>query len=167
MTMEYHNEMADAGRGDDFASATLASHEELVKLIGLMGLQCEVRSLGREEDRLSFEISGPDAYLLSQDGPTLDALQYLVYVVVGRRLGERYSVSLDAEGYRERRRKELIDHAMKIADQAVEAGQEAVLDPLRPHERRIVHMALRERTDIETYSEGDEPYRRLIISPKN
>jgi spoIIIJ-associated protein len=164
--MGYHNDSGDVGRGTDYATASKTALDEMNKLFGLMGLTCEATYTGQEEDRLNYEITGPDANIFSQDGPTLDALQYLAYVLVGRLLGDRYSLSLDAEGYRERRRAELIEMATKIADEAVAAGQEAVLDPMRPHERRIVHMVLRERNDIETYSEGEEPFRCLVISPK-
>jgi spoIIIJ-associated protein len=143
-----------------------AGLEEITSIVDLMGIDCRCSFAGREEDRLNYEVAGPDARLFSEDGPTLDALQYLAYVLVARRLGERYSISIDAEGYRERRRQELTDYARKMADEAVAVGQEAVLDPMRPHERRIVHLALRDRSDVETYSEGEEPFRRLVISPK-
>lgn len=165
--MAYQNDSDGAGRGADYDTAAQAALEEISAIVRHMGLDCECSSRGREDDRLNFEITGKEANLLGQDGATLDALQYLAYVLVGKRMGERYSICLDADGYRDKRRQELIAHATQIADQAVAAGQEAVLDPLRPHERRIVHLALRERDDVETYSEGDEPFRRLVISPKS
>ena len=165
--MAYNNDTGGNGRGVDFDTAAKTALEEISVIVKHMGLDCECSFRGREEDRLNFEITGKEANLLGQDGATLDALQYLAYVLVGKRMGERYSISLDADGYRERRNQELVAYATQVADQAVAGRQEAVLDPLRPHERRIVHLALRERTDVETYSEGDEPFRRLVISPKN
>jgi spoIIIJ-associated protein len=158
--MAQDHDMADSGRGVDFDAASKVGTEEITVLLERMGLDVGCNFVGREEDRLNYDITGPDAHVFSQDGPTLDALQYLAYVLVGRRLGERYSICIDAEGYRERRRQELTEYALRTAE-------EAVLDPLRPHERRIVHLALRGRDDVETYSEGEEPFRRIIISPKD
>ena len=99
-------------------------------------------------------------------GETIDALQYLLSQIASRAEGgSRRRVSLDADGYRARRAAALEDLADRAAREAVEFGEEIELDPMTPHDRRIVHMALKDRTEVVTRSEGDEPRRRIIVEP--
>ena len=108
---------------------------------------------------------GLDA-LVGRDGAVIDALQYLAHQTVLRAGGgEPRRVTVDAGGYRERRRRQLERLADHAATEAVTHGEEIELDPMTPHDRRIVHMALADRTDIVTRSEGDEPNRRIVVLP--
>ncbi|MBC8101987.1 MAG: KH domain-containing protein, partial [Cytophagales bacterium] len=116
---------------------------------------------------ITLGFDGPDAHLLvGRAGRTLDALQYLASNVVNRRGGRaRLHVIFDADSYRARREVTLKQLAADLAAQVASTGQEAVLDPLSPLERRIVHNALKDQPGVRTYSEGEEPERYIIISP--
>ena len=104
--------------------------------------------------------------MIGRDGAVIDALQYLAHQSVLRSGGgEPRRVTVDAGGYRERRRLQLVRLAEHAATEAVTHGEEIELDAMTPHDRRIVHMALADRTDIETRSEGDEPNRRIVVLP--
>lgn len=115
--------------------------------------------------RATVEGGGTGA-LVGRGGETIDALQYLLAQVAGRAEGgARRRVTLDADGYRARREAALIELAEQAAREAVEHGDEIELDAMAPHDRRIVHMALKDRPGIVTRSEGDEPRRRIIVEP--
>lgn len=104
--------------------------------------------------------------LVGRDGAVIDALQYLAHQTALRAAGgEAQRVNLDAGGYRDRRRRQLERLAEHAATEAVTHCEEIELDAMTPHDRRIVHMALADRTDIVTRSEGDEPNRRIVVLP--
>ncbi|MCU0306784.1 MAG: hypothetical protein MUE51_03275 [Thermoleophilia bacterium] len=104
--------------------------------------------------------------LTGRDGEVIDALQYLAAQVVRRAEGGSHRrVVIDAAGYRARREELLRRLAVRAAEEALEFGEEIELDPMSPHDRRIVHMALAEREDVETRSEGEEPRRRIVVAP--
>jgi spoIIIJ-associated protein len=111
------------------------------------------------------EGEGTDA-LIGRDGAVIDALQYLAHQTALRAGGgEPRKVSVDADGYRERRQRQLERLARHAASEAIEHREEIELDAMTPQDRRIVHMALADRTDIVTRSEGDEPHRRIVVLP--
>lgn len=99
-------------------------------------------------------------------GQGLDALQFLSNTILSRRVGSDVRLLLDAEGYRERRADSLRQRALELAEEVKSRNQEAELEPLPAHERRIIHAALADDPEISTYSEGDEPARRVVISPR-
>ena len=102
---------------------------------------------------------------IGRHGQTIDAVQHLAQRIVFPEGPSSIRVVIDANGYRERRAEALRGEADDAADQAISTGQSVELDPLPASERRIVHEYLRERDDVETHSEGDEPDRYLVISP--
>lgn len=115
---------------------------------------------------VSLKLDGKDAaYLVGKHGEVLNALQYLVNVVAHRRIGTEARATLDGNDYRKRREDVLTQMASSIAAQVKERGEEAVLDALPAFERRIVHKALQEIDGVVTYSEGEEPNRRVVIAP--
>ncbi len=119
-----------------------------------------------EPEGVTIAFTGPDSRLLvGRGGQTLDALQYIATMSVSRRGSARMRIVFDADDYRVRREKTLKELADDLAAQVLSTGQEAVLDPLSPMERRIVHNALAEIPGVRTYSEGEEPDRFVIISP--
>jgi spoIIIJ-associated protein len=133
-----------------------------------MGLEATVVvAPGGEGNDIEVDVQGEGtSALVGRGGETIDALQYLLSQVASRaEAGTRRRVSLDADGYRARREAALQDLAAQAAAEAVEFGEEIELDAMTPHDRRIVHMALKERTDVVTRSEGDEPRRRIIVEP--
>ncbi len=115
---------------------------------------------------VSMQLDGKDAaYLVGKHGEVVNALQYLVNIICGRRYNNGVRATIDANDYRKRREEALTRLANKVADQVIERGEEAVLDVLPAFERRIVHKALSVRSGIATYSEGEEPNRRVVIAP--
>ena len=131
------------------------------------GLDVTAEITRDEPEGVLIGFQGTDAkQLIGRGGQVLDALQVIaINSIMGQGRG-RLRVTFDADGYRLRREKMLTDMANELADQVASTGQEAVLDPLPPLERRIVHQILTERTDIQTYSEGEEPNRYIVIAPK-
>jgi len=116
---------------------------------------------------LDIELVGGDvAATLGRNGPTLDALQYLANLVIRRRVDSEVRVVLDAGGYRARRAETLVRLARDYAAQVKARQEECELDPLPAHERRIIHNALLDDPEVITYSEGEDPDRRVIIAPR-
>jgi spoIIIJ-associated protein len=119
------------------------------------------------DDRILLTIQGEDDYglLIGKRGQTIDALQLLCYQAAFRGLRERKRVIVDAAGYRERRRETLESRADRAAEQALSNNSVIEMDPMSAQERRVVHERLKDRSGIETYSEGDEPRRCVIVAP--
>ena len=115
---------------------------------------------------VNIELDGKDvAYLVGKHGEVLNALQYLVNIMAGRSFGNGIRATIDGNHYRNRREQQLTAHAQRVADEVKKRGEEAVLDALPAFERRIVHKALSEYDGVSTYSEGEEPNRRVVIAP--
>lgn len=139
----------------------------LQQLLAAMGFQLEVELEELPDGTYRLTAIGPDAAeVVGPEGETINALQYLVGLVTHRRAGEYVRLIVDAAGFRAKRERELVELARHYALQVKESGQECVLDPLNPFERRIVHNALLDDPDVVTYSEGDEPERSVVISPR-
>ena len=115
---------------------------------------------------VNVQLDGKDAaFLVGKHGEVLNAMQYLVNIIAGRRFDNGVRATLDGNDYRRRREEALTQLASKIAEQVKARGQEAVLDALPAFERRIVHKALSGYEGVSTYSEGEEPNRRVVIAP--
>lgn len=138
----------------------------LKKIFRSMDLEVEIRTTENEK-ALLVDLEGNDlGILIGRRGETLDALQYLVNLSVNKNQEIRKKIIIDIEGYRNRREKTLQKLALKLADKARQRGRNVVLEPMSSQERRIIHTTLQGRDDIYTFSEGEEPYRKIIISPK-
>jgi spoIIIJ-associated protein len=120
-----------------------------------------------DDDRIALTVEGGGDYglLIGKRGQTIDALQLLCYQAAFRGLRERKRVVLDAAGYRERRRETLEGRADRAAEQALNSNRVVEMDPMSAQERRVVHERLKERAGVETYSEGDEPHRCVVVAP--
>lgn len=120
-----------------------------------------------DEERIEASVAGDDDYglLIGKRGQTIDALQLLCYQAAFKGVRERKRVVLDAAGYRERRREALTARADRAAEQALDGNRPVEMDPMSAQERRMVHEHLRDRAGIETYSEGDEPHRCVVVAP--
>jgi spoIIIJ-associated protein len=140
--------------------------EDLVTEIGeRLGLEVEIE-VEETDGTLTGRVSGEDVGLfIGRHGQTIDAIQHLAQRIVFPEGPAETRVVIDANGYRERRAEALRAEADDAADEAVRRGEAVELDPLPPAERRVVHEYLRERGDVETHSEGEEPERFLVISP--
>jgi spoIIIJ-associated protein len=130
-----------------------------------LGLDCEV-SVEELDGELRGCIEGEDVGLLiGRRGQTIDALQHLAQRIVFHGAGSKVRVVIDADGYRERRAQTLHQDADDAAEEALRLGEPVELSPMPASERRVVHEHLRERGDVRTHSEGDEPERYLVVSP--
>ena len=103
--------------------------------------------------------------MIGKHGQTLNSLQLLTQLVANRHAKEYVSIIVDAENYRERREKTLIQLAQKLAEKAIKTGKEVKLEPLPAHERKIIHTALADHKKVTTYSVGTEPHRYVVVSP--
>lgn len=137
--------------------------EGVLRELDLKG-EVEVRE---DDERIEALVNGDDDYglLIGKWGQTIDALQLLCYQAAFRGKRERKRVALDVGGYRERRRELLIARADRVAEQALSENCQVEMDPMSAQERRVIHERLSERPGVETYSEGDEPHRRVIVAP--
>ncbi|MGM0409398.1 MAG: RNA-binding cell elongation regulator Jag/EloR [Bacillota bacterium] len=127
-------------------------------------VKVEVMDEETNDEQVMYNLNSDDlGIVIGHRGETLDALQYLTSLVVNKETEEYYRVLLDAEGYRDRRKETLIRLANKLARKAVKTGRKVVLEPMPPHERRIIHMALKDNKKVKSYSEGKEPFRKVMI----
>lgn len=131
-----------------------------------LDLEAEVEAR-EDEDQIELVVEGEDDYglLIGKRGQTIDALQLLCYQAAFRGLRERKRVIVDAAGYRARRRELLVARADRVAEQALSENRAIQLDPMSAQERRVVHEHLKERPQVETYSEGDDPRRCVVVAP--
>lgn len=120
-----------------------------------------------EEKNMDIELSGDDmGVLIGKRGQTLDSLQYLVSLVVNKNVDEYIRVKVDTENYRERRKETLENLAKNIAYKVKRNKRPVSLEPMNPYERRIIHSALQNDKYVTTHSEGDEPFRRVVVTLK-
>jgi spoIIIJ-associated protein len=129
-----------------------------------MAATVEVRSTGQP---ITLDVSGESlGLLIGRHGDTLSSLQYILNVMVGRRTRHWSKIVVDVEGYRARREDSLRLLAERQADRVRRSQREVTLDYMPARERRIVHVTLQGSPDVSTHSVGDEPYRRVVITPK-
>ena len=136
-------------------------------VLDTMGIKAEI-TIREEEDTIKISMTGPDmGILIGYRGETLDSLQYLVSLVVNKGHETSYKrVVLDTENYRSKREDTLKRLAQKVAGTVRRTGKLIRLEPMNPYERRIIHSALQDDRYIQTHSEGDEPYRRVVVDLK-
>ncbi len=131
--------------------------------IGIEGFSVEV---SESDEELRVTVDGEDlGLLIGKHGATIDALQHLALRAAFQGQPDQRRVVVDAAGYRDRREAALHRAADRAVTEALDFGRAVELEPMRPAERKIVHLYLRERTEVETHSEGDEPERRLVVTP--
>ncbi|MBO5245474.1 MAG: protein jag [Selenomonadales bacterium] len=121
-----------------------------------------------KEEIVLFDLKGEDlGILIGRHGQTLDALQYLTNLAANKNASEgRIRIVIDVEDYRKRREETLVRLAHRLANKVKRRNQRIVLEPMSRHERKIIHMALQDDPQIATYSEGEEPYRKIVIAAK-
>ncbi len=134
-------------------------------VVEALGVNGEVE-VTEDDDRILANVDGEEVGLLiGRRGQTIDALQLLCYRAAFRGITDRKRVQVDAAGYRERRRELLTGQADRAAARATESGKEIELEPMSASERKVVHDHLLERAGVETFSEGEEPERCVIVAP--
>ncbi|WP_163195820.1 RNA-binding cell elongation regulator Jag/EloR [Clostridium thermarum] len=136
-------------------------------VLNSMGIKAEIK-IKEEDNVLKINLVGPDmGIIIGYRGETLDSLQYLVSLVVNKDQDTEYKrVVLDTENYRAKREETLRRLANKTAFKVRKTGKSFKLEPMNPYERRIIHSALQNDLYVETFSEGEEPYRRVVINLK-
>ncbi|MCH5267552.1 MAG: protein jag [Lachnospiraceae bacterium] len=140
----------------------------LGKVFAAMEIVAEIQvEMDNEENIMNIDLSGEEmGILIGKRGITLDSLQYLVSLVVNRNTENYMKVKLDTENYRERRRETLENLAHNLANKVKRIHRPVYLEPMNPYERRVIHSALQKDKFVETHSEGDEPYRKVVITMK-
>src|SRR5829696_10220902 len=158
--------MSSDGNGEWPAEPAQRIRELVEETLDQLDLEAEVE-VKEGDDRIDVVVEGEDDYglLIGKRGQTIDALQLLCYQAAFRGIRERKRVIVDAAGYRARRRETLEGRADRAAEQALTNKRVIEMDPMSAQERRVVHERLKERSGIETYSEGDEPNRCVIVAP--
>lgn len=136
-------------------------------ILKTFGIESTIDEYEGEDGDIILDIVGGDlAILIGRHGKTLDSLQTLVGAATSRQLGFRHPILVDVEGYRGRRREKLEDIARRTADRVARQGRAVRLRPMTSYERRVIHMALREDRRVVTGSDGEEPARAVVVTPK-
>lgn len=152
-----HGEPVDGGAEAAFLRETLVH----------MGMENAVVEAFNDSDSLYLKISGPSmGILIGRRGETLNALQYLTSLIANRQEGEYRRVIVDTENYRGRREETLKRLAKRMAEDVRRTGKPVSMEPMNPYERRILHASLQENPYVDTHSEGEEPFRHVVITAK-
>ena len=138
----------------------------LSQIFGAMNMEVSITAaFNEEEQELSLNLEGEDmGILIGKRGQTLDSLQYLTNRVANKMQAGYVRVKLDTEDYRERRKETLENLARNIAHKVKRTRKPVTLEPMNPYERRIIHSALQGDKNVTTHSEGEEPYRRVVVT---
>jgi spoIIIJ-associated protein len=135
------------------------------RVVGALGLRASV-DIEESGDEIRATVNGDElGLLIGRHGTTIDALQHVAMRAAYHGVAEHKAVVVDAAGYRERREAALRRAADRAVEDALSFGRPVELEPMGPHERRAVHLYLRDRPEVQTHSEGDEPERRLVVTP--
>jgi len=156
-----------ASNGDSALPAEPAERVRAIleRVVDALEVEAEVE-VDEDPERIVGRVEGEDVGLLiGRRGQTIDAVQLLCYRAAFRGLQERKRVVVDAAGYRERRQAAIEQQADRAAGRAQKTGKEIELEAMTPSERRVVHQHLKDRAGVETFSEGDEPERCVIVAP--
>ena len=152
---------------ETLSEAGRIAYDFLKNVTEKMGVQVAIR-VTEEADHLSVSMMGDTlGILIGRRGDTLDALQYLVSLQVNKNREGYMRVSLDTENYRAKREEALTRLAQRMAARARKTGRKVTLEPMNPYERRVLHSALQNNPYVTTHSEGEEPYRRVVITLKS
>lgn len=136
-------------------------------VLSAMGIDVTVSAV-LEGDVIKVNLEGDNmGIVIGKRGDTLDSLQYLTSLVVNKNVDDRIRISIDTENYREKRSEALIALSDRLAAKVARTGKKFTLEPMNPYERRIIHSNLQDNEDVTTFSVGQEPYRKVVISPKN
>lgn len=150
---------------DKVADTAVESLQTILMAFGIEG--SSVEEYEGDEGEIILDVVGGDlALLIGRHGRTLDALQALVSAITNKKLGFRYPVIIDVEGYRHRRRQKLEEIARRSADRAARQHGAVKMRPMTAYERRVVHVALRDDQRVTTHSEGEEPFRMVVVAPR-
>lgn len=152
---EEFDQVADAGVG------------VIQNILNAFQIESNIDEYEGDEGEVILDIVGGElGILIGRHGKSLESLQTLVSAITNKRLGQRYAVMVDVEGYRARRRVKLEEMARQAAERASRQKRPVKMRPMSAYERKVVHMALRSDRRVETQSEGEEPFRQVVVAPK-
>jgi spoIIIJ-associated protein len=170
---ESTEETEEAEGGEDRETILRIAQETVEELLDRMKIQASVTArFGEPDDARSrapllVDVRGDDlSILIGRKAETLNALQYITNLIVGKELGRAVPLVVDVEGYRERRSREVRQLARRMAEQAIKTGRRQYLEPMPANERRLVHIELRDDPDVYTESTGEDPRRKVMVIPK-
>ena len=170
---ESTEETEEAEGGEDRETILRIAQETVEELLDRMKIQASVTArFGEPDDARSrapllVDVRGDDlSILIGRKAETLNALQYITSLIVGKELGRAVPLVVDVEGYRERRSREVRQLARRMAEQAIKTGRRQYLEPMPANERRLVHIELRDDPDVYTESTGEDPRRKVMVIPK-
>ena len=167
---EDYDDYDDLEEEEETSEVVRVGYDVLSTLLDKMGVSADVylrEPYTGDDEGPVFEIEGDDSGLLiGTRGETLRALQFIVSFLVSRRMGERTNLMVDVEGYQQRRYDSVANLARRVAQRVAQRGRSIPLEPMPPNERRQVHMALADRDDVETESDGYGDRRKVVIHPK-
>lgn len=148
-------------------NADKIAKEFLEEIFQKMKISIEIDAKINEKNNLVINLKGEDiGIIIGKRGQTLDSLQYLVNLVINKGEFAYMSVSIDTEDYRERRKQTLENLAINLSKKVKKINRSVNLEPMNPYERRIIHSKLQNDKNVKTYSEGEEPFRYVVIAPK-
>ena len=157
----------DEQRESELDEVSDAAIETLQSILAYFDAEnAEIDEYEGDDDEIILDVVGGDlAVLIGRYGHTLEALQVVVSTITQKKVGRRHRVSIDVESYKHRQRQKIETTAYNAADRAVDQDRDIRLRPMNAYERRLVHMALRDDERVETHSEGDDPERRVVVTP--
>lgn len=152
----------------DSAAPEEAASKFLGDIFKAMNLDVNIDTKDSGDNTISIDLSGDNmGIVIGKRGDTLDSLQYLTSLVVNQNSEDYIKVSLDTENYREKRAEALLALSKRLSEKVERSGKKFTLEPMNPYERRIIHSSLQDNDAVTTYSVGSEPYRKVVIAPKN
>lgn len=158
--------VSETSKQEDTMVTILEAENYLKSIAQHMGVEVEVEKTVTEK-RVHFDLSGEKiAILIGKRGKTLNAIQYLTQLIINKDGRKFHSVVVDAEGYRKRREDTLKDLAEKMASKAIRIDGKVALEPMPAYERKIIHSSLQKSDEVDTFSDGVEPHRYIVIQPK-
>lgn len=161
---------ANVDENDQTINLARQTVSDLLEKMGIHATKVDGHHADPDErggDRILIDVYGDDlGVLIGRRAEILNAMQYLVNLIVSKQAEHWVQVTIDVEGYRQRRERQLQQMAKRMADQAIKTGHRQSLEPMPANERRIVHLTLREHPGVITQSVGEEPGRKVTISPK-
>jgi spoIIIJ-associated protein len=147
------------------ADLIVQGREVLEKILEHMGEPAQVEAI-QEEDRITLKVESADAGLLiGKQGQTLEALQYLVSKIISKRSRKKVRLFIDIESYRVRHSQALAQMALRYGEKAKKTGKPITLNPMNPHDRRVVHLALQGDAALKTLSRGEGLYKKVVVYP--
>lgn len=157
---------AEEEEDDDDERVLTVAREALEKILSLIPVEASIAA-ARTDGKYSLNIEGDTSGLLiGRKGKTLDALQFIVNKIVNKALDKKINVVVDSENYRRRREDGLVQLALKLGDKAKRIKKPVTTSPMNPHDRRIVHLALKEDSRLDTRSRGEGLMKKVVIIPK-